>query len=98
VQGPSDVTRADDILQLYAGSPHLQFVFHHLLDLPYDTLVQIFIMPPAKKQKTSDETSAPTQEQEPESATPHKNDEKPKLRDVRPMYLDDIDCNRIADH
>jgi hypothetical protein len=38
-------------------------------------------MPPAKKQKTSKESSAPTQEKEAESATPHKNDGK--SRDVR---------------
>jgi hypothetical protein len=42
-------------------------------------------MPPSKKQKTSEESSAPTQEKEPESATPHKSDkEKEKEgRDVR---------------
>lgn len=32
-------------------------------------------MPPAKKRKTGKDASAPTKEKEPESATPHKNDE-----------------------
>jgi hypothetical protein len=40
------------------------------------------IIPPAKKQKTSEESSAPTQAQEPETATPHKNDEQRKRREV----------------
>lgn len=43
-------------------------------------------MPPAKKQKTGEDASAPTKEQEPENATPHKNDEskgdEPNIREV----------------
>jgi hypothetical protein len=39
-------------------------------------------MPPAKKQKTGNKSSAPTQEPEPESTTPHKNAAEPEIRDV----------------
>jgi hypothetical protein len=41
-------------------------------------------MPPAKKQKISEKSSAPTLQDEPESTTPHKNGARPKLRDVIP--------------
>ena len=39
-------------------------------------------MPASKKQKTSEDSSAPTQEHEPESSTPHKDADGDKMRDV----------------
>jgi hypothetical protein len=42
-----------------------------------------YTMPLSKKQKTSVESSAPTQEKEPESATLHKSDKDKEGRDVR---------------
>ncbi|KAF2130921.1 hypothetical protein P153DRAFT_395323 [Dothidotthia symphoricarpi CBS 119687] len=50
-------------------------------------------MPPAKKQKTSEASSAPTQEAESSSATPHKGDsDSPKLRDSRTIPLYEYIC------
>jgi hypothetical protein len=69
---------------LLLRNPSFPFSFKCAIELRLS-----FTMPPSKKQKTSEESSAPTQEKEPESATPHKSDkEKEKEgRDVRMPQL-----------
>jgi hypothetical protein len=79
VHWPSDVIRAELI-----DLGFLAVVTVVSIPLPsncYDKLLLTATMPPSKKRKTSEQSSAPTQEKEPESDTPHKH--AGKGRDVR---------------